>query len=448
MDSWTERLVRQPGHAAELDAGSGEAGDRPAFHAYRHRIASDRRANVAVSIFAVGDVFIDRADPLSAFTASGEFLRAGDVVFGNCEGVFSDTWERAPSSGPPVVAPSANAQPLAVAGFDVLSLANNHIVDGGHKALINTQRVLNRLGIRTAGAGAGHAEAHAPAIVESNGIRVAFLAYSCVFPSGYEARGRVPGLAAIRAYTYYTPPDPGYWAPEAIPHVRTEILAEDADALARDIAAAGRDADIVAVSVHWGDMFRAFHVGEHERDTARLAIDAGADLVLGHHQHMLRGFEFYKGRPIFYGLGHYVFDLPDLPRRMAEDGVTLPPVQPEEDASLDRYRNPYRLGPREGYPLLPFHPDGRLTGVAVVQADGDGVLAAGFCPAVIGPGNEPYHVAADSEDGKRVIAYLQECCSSQNLAIQMVQPGQEAGLPAGSVQIVAADTAREEKRHR
>jgi Bacterial capsule synthesis protein PGA_cap len=190
------------------------------------------------------------------------------------------------------------------------------------------------------------------------------------------------------------------------------------------------------VSVHWGDMFRAFVVGDNERRTARLAIDAGADLVLGHHQHMLRGFEFYKGRPIFYGLGHYVFDLPDLPRRMAADGVTLSAVPAQDDVSLNRYRDPYRLAPREGYPLLPFHPDGRLTGVTVARVDREGVLAVGFCPAVINQNNEPVHVPMDSEDGKRVISYLEDCCTSEKLVVRLVQPTKEAGLPAGSVQIV------------
>jgi hypothetical protein len=392
--------------------------------------------NVSVSIFAVGDVFVDRSDPVSAFATSKAFLRAGDVVFGNCEGVFSDEWDRAPTSGPPVVVGTANARPLATAGFDVLSIANNHIVDGGHTALVNTRTVLNDLGVRTAGAGRDYQEAHAPAIVESEGIRIAFLAYSSVFPRGYEARGRVPGLAAIRAHTHYTSPDLNYWDPGAQPDIHTEILPEDAEALARDIDAARRQADIVAVSVHWGDMFRAFVVGDHERRAARLAIDAGADLVLGHHQHMLRGFDFYKGRPIFYGLGHYVFDLPDLPRRMAADGVTLPAVPAEDDASLNRHRDPYRLAPRDGYPLLPFHPDGRLTGVAVARVDREGILAVGFCPAVINQNNEPVHVPADSDDGQRVISYLEECCISEKLAVRMVQPSTEAGLPAGSVQIV------------
>src|ERR1700688_3331924 len=107
-----------------------------------------------VSLFAVGDVFIHRDDPESAYHEGAEFLRTGDVVFGNCEGVFSDQWNRAPTSGPPVVSPSRNAAPLRSAGFDVLSLANNHIVDGGHQGVLSTQMTLNGMGIKTVGAGA------------------------------------------------------------------------------------------------------------------------------------------------------------------------------------------------------------------------------------------------------------------------------------------------------
>jgi len=122
---------------------------------------------------------------------------------------------------------------------------------------------------------------------------------------------------------------------------------------------------------------------------------------------------------------------------MAKDGVTLPSVSAEEDVSLNRYRDPYRLAPRDGYPLLPFHPDGRLTGVAVARVDREGVLAVGFCPAVINQNNEPVHVPAAGEDGQRVISYLDECCASQKLDVRMVQPSVDSGLPAGSVQIVA-----------
>lgn len=392
---------------------------------------------MTTSIFAVGDVFVDRPDPATAFVRSGAFLRSAGVLFGNCEGVFSDEWDRAPSSGPPVVSPESAAAPLAAAGFDVLSLANNHIVDGGHRGLAATRRTLHRLGIRTAGAGADAAGARAPAIVERDGIRIAFLAYSSIFPRGYEARGSVPGLAPLRARTLYAEPDPDIWDPGAAPVITTRTLEQDAEAFTADIARARADADVVAVSVHWGDMFGAFVVGEHERRTARLAVDSGADLVLGHHQHMLRGVEFHRGRPIFYGLGHYVFDLPDLPRRIAHDGGRVRAVSDAEDAATRPELEGYRLGPREGYPLLPFHPDGRLTGVAVAVVGRDGVRAAGFCPAVIGPENDPRQVAPESPDGRRVLDYLGRCCTSQGFAVKSGRPEEDSGLPDTAVQFFA-----------
>lgn len=393
---------------------------------------------MSIFIFAVGDVYVDRPDPRTAYRAGAEFLRGGDIVFGNCEGVFADDWDRAPSAGPPVVVPTANAAPLARAGFDVLSLANNHIGDGGHRGLLSTEQTLRGLGIATVGAGRDIAAARAPAIVERDGLRVAFLAYASVFPYGYEARGSVPGLAPIRSLTHYYPPADNVWNPGAAPGIVTVELPGDVEALRDDIASARAVADIVAVSVHWGDMYRPFVLGEHERRIARRAIDAGADMILGHHHHMLRGVEFYRGKPIWYGLGHHLFDLPGITARIAADGAVLPPVTAAEDESLDRRTGTYHLGERPGFPLLPFHPDGRLTGVAVIRVSAAGIGAVGYAPAVIDPGNEPTAVAPDSADGRRVLEYLRECCVTQNLAVTFTEPTVESGLPAGCVQVLPA----------
>ncbi|MFD6568097.1 CapA family protein [Micromonospora profundi] len=394
---------------------------------------------MSISLFAVGDVFIDRPDPEQAYRDGARYLRRGDILFGNCEGVFSDDWDRAPSSGPPVVAPAANADPLARAGFDVLSLANNHIGDGGHRGLRDTIRALNGLGIATVGAGGDIAEARSPAIVERDGIRVGFLAYASVFPYGYEARGSVPGLAPIRSYTHYNPPTDNLWDPGAAPSITTEEVPEDAEALIDDIIATRERADVVVVSVHWGDMYKPFVLRDHERRIARLVIDAGADVVLGHHHHMWRGMEFYRGKPIWYGLGHHLFDLPDIEKRIAADGDAIPPIGPADDAGLDRYSGSYRLGHRAGYPLLPFHPDGRLTGVAIVRAGRAGVGAVGFAPAVINQANEPIAVAPDSDEGRRVLDYLKECCTSQGLRVRFGTPEADSGLPPGCVQLLPPD---------
>ncbi|MGW4641278.1 CapA family protein [Sphaerisporangium sp. NPDC004334] len=391
------------------------------------------------SIFAVGDVFIDRDDPSTAFHSAKEFLRGGDVLFGNCEGAFSDAWERAPSSGSPVVAPAVNARPLAEAGFDVVSLANNHSVDGGYGALLNTCATLAELGVSPVGAGADIAAARRPVVVNRGGLRVAFVAYASVFPYGYEAKAAVPGLAPLRAHTRYTPWEPNEWQPGLIPRVTTETLAQDLTALREDLRTARERADVVVASFHWGDFTRPYVLTDHERRCARVAVDAGADIVLGHHHHMLRGVEFYRGKPIFYGLGHYLFDLPRLRERLAKDGY-LSATGPEDELALSRRFGEYRIQPKEGYPLLPFHEDSRLTGVAVVRVSAnDGPVAVGFRPAVIGPDNEPVHASPGSEQWKSVVTYLERCCAEERLATRFVPRQAGSGLPEDCVQILPED---------
>lgn len=396
-------------------------------------------AGLGLSIFAVGDVFVDRDDPATAFSSARDVLRAGDVVFGNCEGVFSDDIHRAPSAGSTVAAPAANAAPLARAGFDVLSLANNHSLDGGHAALLSMRRTLADLDIATVGAGANLAEATAPVYLERNGRRLAFLAFSSVFPYGYEARPGVPGLAPFRAHTRYTPVDLNVWNPGMAPVVSTEPLVEDQKAFLHSLSEARAKADIVIASFHWGDSTVPFSLTDHERRTARLAIDHGADVVLGHHHHMLRGVEFHAGKPIFYGLGHYVFDLPNLTERLAKDGY-LGVGRPEEMAAWARKFGEYMIRPREGYPLLPFHPDSRLTGAAAIHIAPSGRISAGFLPAIINPANEPIHVSADSDEGRKVVAYLERCCAAEQLPTRLVAPRPDSGLPASCIEFVSTST--------
>lgn len=389
-------------------------------------------------IYAVGDVFVDREDPTTAFP-SGQIVPKDGLLFGNCEGVFADTWQRTPSCGSPVVAPSDRAKRLREAGFTVMSLANNHSLDGGYEALMSCRSTLHNLGITTAGAGENMLAARQPTRHFLGGASVATLAYSAVFPHGYEARVGYPGLAPVRAHTLYTPWEINEWNPGVSPHVVTHPFPEDLTAFQDDIKQASSNNDLVMVSVHWGDFTQPFVLTDHERRLAHAAVDAGADIVLGHHHHMLRGVEFYHEKPIFYGLGHYLFDLPNLPERIAKDGY-LGSGNPDDARSLTRRFGEYRLGPRDGYPLLPFHEDSRMTGMAVVRIV-DGVIAeVGFRPALIGPSNNPEHVHPDSAVGKKVLNYLQQCCDAEGLNTRVESVG-SAGLPADAALLTGLEVS-------
>jgi poly-gamma-glutamate synthesis protein (capsule biosynthesis protein) len=245
----------------------------------------------------------------------------------------------------------------------------------------------------------------------------------------------------MRAHSRYTPWELNEWNPGLAPRVTTEPFPEDIDDIVHDVELAREQTDVLLASFHWGDFTRPYVLSDHERTIARLAIDSGVDAVLGHHHHLLRGVEFYRGKPIFYGLGHYLFDLPNLPERLAKDGYLSAP-RPEDELALSRRFGEYRIKPREGFPLLPFHPDSRLTGVAVLRMNDKGVGAVGFCPAVIDETNEPVSVAPDSEDGRRVVDYLRRCCAEELLPTKVVPPLAGSDLPPTSVQLVPADTGK------
>jgi len=168
-------------------------------------------------------------------------------------------------------------QGLTYAGFDVLSLANNHTGDYGDDALVETLDLLDEAGLVVVGAGRNSAEARAVRIVTSNGLRVAFLAYNQILPESFEASETSPGSA---------------WTKEQ------DMVA--------DVAAARQVADVVVVVCHWGAEYSSY-TNASQRALARAVADAGADLVLGHHPHVLQGLGILENTFVAYSLGNFVF---------------------------------------------------------------------------------------------------------------------------------------------
>ncbi|MBX3596367.1 MAG: CapA family protein [Rhizobiaceae bacterium] len=358
------------------------------------------------SLGAVGDVYINRQNPDDAFTHSADLLASVDMLFGNSEGAYTDKPSPPPGSGWVVCSSLSNLKGLKAPGFDVMSCANNHIVDGGYDGLDHTLSGLKNLGIRAIGVGKNVSEARKPAILEQGDVKVGFLARSCVHPPAYAAKANNPGLAAIRVVQDYRMPNDGYSyvEPGSVPEVWTTPRREDLDQLEADIQELKGKSDIVVASFHWGTARYPIVLLDYERELAKKAIDFGADIVYGHHHHFLRGIEFYNGKPIFYGLGHFVFDLDTNGMWTDEEVATL------------KAMGEYAIYPREGYPLLPFHPEARLTLFAVIEFDGANIDKVGIVPCIITPENHAVPLSLDSPDGKKIVDYMQDITTKAGLS--------------------------------
>jgi Bacterial capsule synthesis protein PGA_cap len=323
-------------------------------------------------VAAVGDVFVDRPDPAGALDGIAPLLDAADVAFANFEGVLTDRHPPVPGAGDASIASTEQAAPLHV--FDVLSLANNHALDAGHGGLADTIAALE--GAEVVGAGPTLAAASRPAIAE----RVAFVAAASVFPIGAEAQAGAPGLAPLRVDDHYAAPFPGMHTPGVPPQIVSLVDEEDWNRLAAAVEEARGAADAVVASLHWGDHTRPWVLTDAERTCAQLLVEAGADVVLGHHHHLPRGVELLDGKPVFYGLGHAVFDQPRLADEFRRRGIDLDAMDDGERAAAF---GEWAVYPRRASPSFPFHPLYRRSVVAVVELEGAELVRAGVAPLLL-----------------------------------------------------------------
>lgn len=252
----------------------------------------------SVKLILVGDIMLDRGveyqisqektDFTFPFLKIADELKRADLVFGNLESQISDQGKNVGS------AYSFRAQPEAIkglrfAGFDVLSLANNHALDYGRDALADSLNRLIDASISPVGAGS-ESQAYAPLIKTVRGNRIAFFAYTDQGPETWPAKGETLGLARVSS--------------------------ENLDRIKADIGLAKELADVVIVSLHAGNEYET-EPNQNQTAFARSFIDAGADLVVGHHPHVVQNSEEYQGKQIFYSLGNFVFDQGFSPETMA-----------------------------------------------------------------------------------------------------------------------------------
>jgi poly-gamma-glutamate capsule biosynthesis protein CapA/YwtB (metallophosphatase superfamily) len=206
-----------------------------------------------------------------------DLISGADIAAANFENPAPNnhSWH---TSGTVFSADPALIDGLAEAGFDYVSLANNHIRDAGATGLLQTIRNVKKRGIAVSGAGRDLAAARKPAILEAGGVKVAILGYDAI--AGY----------------YHATPDKVGSAPLTARNVKVDVK-----------AARSAGADLVIVYPHWGTEYDRTPFASQQR-LAEMIIDNGADMVIGNHAHYAAAMEIYKGKPIWYALGNFVFD--------------------------------------------------------------------------------------------------------------------------------------------
>lgn len=246
----------------------------------------DASSEQSITLSFVGDIMLDRG-VASVLTKKYEsdfkkifegvsLLRSADILFGNLEGPLSDQGKEIGNLYSFRMSP--NALPaLTQAGFDVLSIANNHAGDWGKEALVDTLKKLENHQITPVGAGLNISEASTLKIIERNGIRVGYLAASDVGPNWLQASGASAGI----------------------------MIADDN--FFKAIQDSKGKADVIVASFHFGDEYQT-KSNNRQQTLARRAVDAGANLVIGHHPHVRQEVEKYRNGLIAYSLGNFVFD--------------------------------------------------------------------------------------------------------------------------------------------
>jgi poly-gamma-glutamate synthesis protein (capsule biosynthesis protein) len=238
-----------------------------------------------ITLVAVGDImlahrlkpFIEEHGPSYPYKYTACIFKEADISFANLESPLSTEGKPVPDKEYTFRAHPKAAEGLKDVGFDVLSLANNHILDYGEGALFETIEVLDNRMIFHIGAGKNIFEAREPVILKVKNKKFGFLAYSNTFPKRF-------------------------WAEED----KTGTAYGKFSSVKKDVKELKEKVDFLIVSFHWGNE-EEISPQEYQRNLAHLAIDQGADIILGHHPHTLSGIETYRNGIIIYSLGNFAF---------------------------------------------------------------------------------------------------------------------------------------------
>jgi poly-gamma-glutamate capsule biosynthesis protein CapA/YwtB (metallophosphatase superfamily) len=202
---------------------------------------------------------------------------------------------------------------LAEGGIDLVSFANNHACDFGSAGLLDTIEALRNAKVSVVGAGKNLEDALKPVIQEIKGTKIAHFGFCSALPTGFAAAENRPGVAPLKARSrFYIDSVTLDEQPGMAPWVETKLVKEDLELACQKIAEVKEEVDFVIVNLHWGiphgwcALFQG-PLADYQRPMARGLIDAGVDLIIGHHPHVIHGIEKYAGGVIAYSLGNFLF---------------------------------------------------------------------------------------------------------------------------------------------
>ncbi|MEJ2244833.1 MAG: CapA family protein [Acidobacteriota bacterium] len=356
-----------------------------------------------LKLMLVGDLILDEPEPDTFFEPAHATLQDADILVGHVEVPHT---LRGSENTFDIPAPPSNPDNLAAlkrAGFHIATLAGNHMFDAGPAGIEDTIANLRKLDVATTGAGLNLTEARKPAIVERQGTIVGTLSFNCVGPKESWADEKKAGCAYVHVITHY---ELDHATPGGPPRIYTFAEPDSTDAMLADIEKLRPDVDILVVALHKGIGHTPAVLAMYERPLAKAAIDAGADIVVGHHAHILRGIEMYKGRPIYHGLGNFV----TVTRALT--GEANP--NPKRLDWTRRRRELFGFEPDPNYPTYPFHPEARNAMIAVCEVTNKGIHKAGFIPCWVNSRGQP-EVCGNDKRGRAVVSYVEQITGKASL---------------------------------
>jgi poly-gamma-glutamate capsule biosynthesis protein CapA/YwtB (metallophosphatase superfamily) len=362
-----------------------------------------------ITVYAVGDVGAKRADCASIFKGCATALNSADLCFGQLETTISERGAKVPNARLAMRSPPTMAAAARTAGFDVMSFAGNHCLDFGYEAFEDTLHHAAQAGLLLCGAGDSLKSARRPVITAVNGMRIAVLAASSILPEGYAADNDKAGCAPLRAFTHYEAVEMDQ--PGTPPRIRSFAQRDDLHGLLKSIKDAKTSAEVVLVSLHWGIHMVYASLAEYQIEVAHACIEAGADAVLGHHPHLLKGVELYEGKPIFYSLGNFAIEQPHV-----------------WDAAITRtasFRHLVSLNPQWREDALYMLPEvTRMSGIAKLVVSPDGVSTR-FIPCWIEDDSAPYVIKASDARFEQIRQFLEASSREVGLTTRFVTSGEE-----------------------